>query len=176
VAKLGFPVYAGWTRYPVADAKGAVGFATADPAARVVTFYEKATLTPALDERGLRAVEHDDQTEALKLAPKAGDPDLVEQNRLLQEVGKTHDPATRKQLDEIQKRLSERSKQVSAALEKGALELKPQLPARDKTFRVFLVERRGRKLARVVYVYRQEVVGKTIVELVWDPAVYPQAR
>jgi len=163
LAKLGFTAYAGWARYPVADGKGALGYSTADPLAAVVAFYEKATGNSAVDAQGLAAMKSG------KASGDAMRADAQEMQRLMMEYSRTHDPATLEKVKGMSKAMQGRANQAAAGAQAGPVSLAPP-PAGPpaQTLRIVVAEKRGDLPVRALYIYREEAIGRTVVELVWN--------
>ncbi len=160
LAKLGFRPYAGWTRYPVADGKGALGYSTADPVAAVVAFYEKQTGNASVDAQGFAAIKSG------KASGDAMRVDAQEMQRLMMEYQKTHDPAIIEKVKNMSKAMQGRASQATAAAQAGPVSL--AAPPNEATLRIVVAEKRGDAAVKAVYVYREEAIGRTVVELVWN--------
>lgn len=163
LAKLGFTPYAGWARYPVADGKGALGYSTADPLAGVVAFYEKKTGNPAVDPQGLAAMKSGKATgDAMRV-------DAQEMQRLMMEYSKTHDPATLQKVQEMSKGMQGRAKQATANAQAASVSLAPPPKGPpEQTLRIVVAEKHGDVPVKALYIYREEALGRTVVELVWN--------
>jgi hypothetical protein len=190
-ARLRFSRYPGATRWNPGDGPMTIGLATTDPLQRVVDFYARATGAAPVDAAVWRR-RLDDHRRAQGKAVQAELPDLrqdadyLEAQRLAKEYQRTRDQAFLKQLEAVSRRLEEKGRQVQERVQTaqartaaGLLE-SYALPGQNnespaRTARFLVAEQRGARVVRMVVVYREETLGKTVVQLVWDPAAYPVA-
>ncbi len=183
VAPAGFVPYPGATRFPPADADRAVGMRTNDPVDRVTKFYASPSRTKALD--GAAWLRELDRVGAPN-APGAGmSPEQAEVQRLAAEYSRTHKMALVRRMQKLAMeaaRRAQRGIQASAPrpvlrpAEAGiyGIATPPGDSSSDpwRTVRVVPLETRADRTVRAAVVYREEAIRATVVQLVWDPALF----
>jgi len=183
LAPAGFVPYPGATPFPPADADRAVGLRTNDPVDRVTKFYAAAARTKALD--GAAWLRELDRVGAPS-APGAGqDPEQAEMQRLSAEYARTRKAALVRRMQKLAMAAMRRAQRglpppaprpVLSDAEAGVylLATPPGDPGSDpwRTVRVVPLEKRGDRTVRAAVVYREEAIRSTVVQLVWDPALF----
>ncbi|HEY3358977.1 MAG TPA: hypothetical protein VGQ83_37350 [Polyangia bacterium] len=180
---LGFKPYPGAQRFAPGDAQSAAGFTTTDAVERVIAFY--AAGAPPLDAAGFRARAARARQRPGREAPAldaASQADMAEMRRLGEEFQRTKDMALLRRLTELGQRLGDVGRKAAAQAEKaheqsgGGVLATYHLPGNDdesptRTARFVLADQRGTRVVRLVVAYREEALGRTVLQLVWDPEI-----
>jgi hypothetical protein len=181
--------YPGALRWAPADAATSIGLATTDPLPKVVDFYARALGATAfgpdeLERRRNAAMTAQGKATQAEVPDMRQDPDLLALEKLAREYQRTKDPALLRKLAAAGQRMEERGKQMRKRVEDaenrthaGLLQSFELPGGRDesprRTARFVVAEQRGARVVRMVAAYREETLGKTVVQLLWDPVAYP---
>lgn len=180
----GFTPYPGATHFSPADADRAVGWRTSDPVDRVTKFYAAAAHTKALDGRGWES-ERQRVGAPQSQFRAALSPEQAEIQRLASEYQRTHKIALVRRMQKLALAAARNARnpqtpvappRVMRASEAGlyTIQTPPGDPGSNawRTVRVVPLEVRADKSIRAAVIYREDAIGATVIQLLWDPVLF----
>lgn len=182
-AAVGFPAYAGASPFSPGESDRSLAFYTKDPVDKVLAFYAKSQPTKPLDA----------PTWAQWIASHQGvyypQPDakaMEKHMKLVEEMGKKmadlaaryakhQDPKLMQEMEAIAKQADAANQAFEASLPKiedrpGVIAITmPPNGISDAT--IFVQEAKNKRASRVLVIYKEDAVGGTVIQMVWDPTL-----
>jgi hypothetical protein len=168
-----FPEYPGMARFTPGDSDRSVSWWTTDPPAAVVKKLEQT-----LGVKSIAYAEWSERQQARMAKAMEIDPAKQEEmEKLTEEFGRTQDMKVLTRLQTLQQEIyAPMQKMGDAAVTAVDTMLLPPVPAEQfGENRLLVAEEKGGHAARVVLVYRQPLLDRTILQMTWDLADYPSA-
>jgi len=171
-AGMAFPEYPGAERYGLADSDRSIGWSSPDPAATVAS-----RLGQAIGAEVTTAQQWSERVtqQAMNAAQSMFDPAKMQEiQKLMEEYMKTQDQALIQRVEKLNQEMTAKAEAV--APEKGVeyVATPSGSAVYDQVFYLIAEEKAGR-VARLILVYRQPVVERTVIQMAWDLRDYPSA-
>lgn len=165
-------VYPGAQHYWPGDGEGVFGYSTPDPIAKVARFYADHSKEKPLTFAAWRASGKAAATPQQAEADLKNDPDLIEMQQLAMKMGGGHvDRKAMARMQELQKKMQQKVMTAAARSNPGATSVAgPPTATGEASFQGFVLEKRGDVIVRAVAVYREDVLGRTVIQVVVNPA------
>ncbi|HLF30937.1 MAG TPA: hypothetical protein VI566_07905 [Xanthomonadales bacterium] len=170
---MDFPDYQGAEWFTPADSDRSVGWISSDAAAEVAARLSEILGVPALD---YQQWADRSQQQMLNAAQAIDQSKIAEAEKLMQEYLKSQDP----RLLETMQRLQEEAYAPLQRLSEGdpmkvdQVATPPSQSQYDQVFYLIAEERDGH-VARLILVYRQAAIDRTVMQMAWDLRDYPPA-
>jgi hypothetical protein len=172
-AGMGFPAYPGAERYSPADSDRSVGWSSADTPSVVAERLGKMLGVTPIDSNDWIQRTQQQMMNAYD-AMDRGKMDEVQQ--LTEEYVKTQDPALIARIETLQQEINAPMKQFSQDAEKTLDKVvTPADFSQPENIYYFVAEEKAGHVARLVLVYPQSGLGRTVIQTAWDLRDYPAA-
>lgn len=173
-AGMRFPEYPGAERYTPADSDRSIGWWSPDPPATVSSRLVKTLGVEAMtpEQWAERA-----QQQVAAAARSAFDPaKMAEMQKLTEQYMKTQDPKLMERIEALGKEMAAPMEETAAGLDQAVDRVATPPPSAPYDQIYYLVaEEKGGHVARLILVYRQPVVERTVLQMAWDLRDYPPA-
>jgi hypothetical protein len=172
-AGMGFPAYPGAERYSPADSDRSVGWSTADAPAEVAERLGQMLGVTPIDSN---AWVQRTQQQMMNAYNSMDQVKMQEVQQLTEEYLKTQDAALIARIEKLQQQINAPMEQFNRDAEKTLDGV--AMPAdfsQPEHIYYFLAEEKAGHLARLVLVYPQSGLGRTVIQTAWDLRDYPAA-
>jgi hypothetical protein len=170
---MGFPDYPGAERYTPADSDRSIGWWSPDPAATVAAKLG--------EEVGTAPIKFDDWMQrrsqtAMAAFPTPDPAKMEEMQKIMEQYMKNQDPKLAARLEVLQKEMVAPMEQASANAEKTMdnVAMPPGVAPTDQVYYLVAAEKDNR-VSRLVLVFRQPGIERTVMQMSWDLRDYPSA-
>lgn len=167
-----FPDYRGMERYPPGDSNRSVGWWTPDPPATVARQLEQILKVKSIGFDEWSARRNEEATSAMGSIDESK---MAEVQKLADEFARTQNMAILEKMQTLQQQIYAPLTEAGKGYEAGVNDL--SLPAVEDTGQIFylIAEEKGGHVARLVMVYRQPALDRTVLQMMWDLRDYPPA-
>ncbi|MGB7934922.1 MAG: hypothetical protein WCH04_22435 [Gammaproteobacteria bacterium] len=172
-ATMEFPVYPGAVRYAPADSDRSVGWWTPDSPSAVTS-----RLGEALGVEVINRFQWNERTQQQMMnALKSIDQSKIDEiEKLSEEYIKTQDPKIIERMDSLQKEIAGPMQQMSDDAGKSVDDvIMPPGSLESEQVYYLVAEEKAGHIARVIVVYRQPAIKRTVIQMAWDLRDYPRA-
>ncbi len=173
-AGMGFPEYPGVKRYAPADSDRSIAWWTTDPPATVTSRLAESMGVQPID---YQAWATRIQAQQMKLAQAMMDPKkMAEIQKLTEQYMKSQDP-------KIMERAQKLSEEMAAPMERSAADAEkaldrvayPSGSTNVDEVSYLIAEEKDGRVARLVLVYPEAAVKRTVIQMSWNLRDYPPA-
>lgn len=172
-AVMGFPAYPGAERYSPADSDRSVGWSSADAPSVVAERLGRMLGVEPIDANAWMQLTQQQMMKAYDSMDKGK---MQEVQTLTEEYQKTQDPALIARIEKLQQQINAPMEQFNRDSEKTPNEV---VVATDynqpEQIHYFVAEEKAEHVARLVLVYPQSGLGRTVIQNAWDLRDYPPA-
>lgn len=171
-AGMGFPEYPGAERFGLGDSDRSIGWSSRDPASTVA-----GRLGQAIGAEVLTAAQWSERvSQQMASASQAmlASGKMEEIQKLMEQYVKTQDEALLQKVERLQQEMTASFEEAAPEKGVGYVATPSYSAAADQIFYVVAEERAGH-VARLILVYRQPVVERTVIQMAWDLKDYPSA-
>jgi len=172
-AGMGFAAYPGAERYSPADSDRSVGWSSADAPAVVAERLGKMLGVEPIDSN---AWIQRTQQQMMNAYDSMDRGKMQEVQQLTEEYLKTQDPALIARIEKLQQEINAPMEQFNQDAEKTLDEVAtPADFSQPEHIYYFVAEEKAGHVARLVLVYPQSGLGRTVIQTAWDLRDYPAA-
>jgi hypothetical protein len=168
---MGFPRYPGMEPFTAADSDRSVGWWTADAAATV-----SAKLAQELGVEAMTMQQWSDRMmqESMAIAQSIDQSKVDEVQKLTEQYLKNQDPKLFERIAKLQEEIYAPMQAAADNSDKKVDQVMPPAQDYENTFFLIAEEKEGH-VARLIIVYRQPGLERTVLQMTWDLRDYPPA-
>ena len=166
---IGFPAYPGAEWFSPADSDRSVGWSTKDDVAAVSRWFGEQLRAEVLNEEQWAQFLSEQSA-----ASPVDEAKLARMQQLMEKVLKGDQTATA-ELEKLQKEMNTACDNAGAANDKAVSKVANPPGSSAGEARWIVAQRKGQRISKLVLVYPLSGVGRTVIQLVWDLAEYPNA-
>ncbi len=171
---MGFPEYPGAERYTPADSDRSIAWWTTDPPATVTSRLAETTRVQPIGYQEWAARSQEQQ---MKLAQAMMDPQkMAEVQKLTEQYMKTQDAKIMERVQKLQAEMTASIEKAAADSEKAMDRVaNPSGSTRVEEIYYLVAEERDGHVARLVMIYPELAVNRTVIQMSWNLGDYPPA-